>query len=70
MPAGKLIDEARCKGMRRGGIEVSELHANFFVNTGGGTASDFLALMEDVRERVRKVFGHELEPEIRIVGRT
>jgi UDP-N-acetylmuramate dehydrogenase len=69
-PAGKLIDEARCKGMRRGGIEVSDLHANFFINTGDGAASDFLALMEDVKERVKKVFGKELEPEIKIVGRT
>ncbi|HXX57222.1 MAG TPA: UDP-N-acetylmuramate dehydrogenase [Thermodesulfovibrionales bacterium] len=68
--AGKLIDEARCKGMKRGGIEVSALHANFFINRGDGTAADFLALMEDVRERVKRVFGTELELEMRIAGRT
>jgi UDP-N-acetylmuramate dehydrogenase len=67
--AGLLIDQAGCKNMRRGDIEVSSLHANFFVNKGNGTASDFLALMEDVKERVMKSFGVELEPEIKIVGR-
>lgn len=67
--AGMLIEQAGCKGLRRGGIEVSGLHANFFVNGGNGTASDFLALMEDVKERVMKSFGIRLEPEIKIVGR-
>ena len=67
--AGRLMDEAGCKGMVRGDIEVSALHANFFVNKGSGKASDFLALMDDVRERVLKAFAIALEPEIRIVGR-
>lgn len=67
--AGRLIDEAGCKGMRRGDVEVSGLHANFFVNRGSGTASDFLGLMEDVKARVLKSFDVELEPEIRIVGK-
>jgi UDP-N-acetylmuramate dehydrogenase len=68
-PAGKLLDDAGCKGMGRGDIEVSTLHANFFVNKGSGRASDFLALMDEVREKVLKSSGIELEPEIRIVGR-
>ncbi|HXX80493.1 MAG TPA: UDP-N-acetylmuramate dehydrogenase [Thermodesulfovibrionales bacterium] len=67
--AGKLMDEAGCKGMVKGDIEVSTLHANFFVNKGSGRAADFLALMDEVRERVLKSSGIELEPEIRIVGR-
>jgi UDP-N-acetylmuramate dehydrogenase len=66
--AGALIDRAGCKGMRRGEIEVSVKHANFFINRGVGTAGDFLALMERVAGRVRDVFGIELEPEIRVVG--
>jgi len=67
--AGRLMDEAGCKGMARGDIQVSTLHANFFVNRGSGKASDFLALMDDVRERVLKSCAIELEPEIRIMGR-
>ena len=67
--AGRLIDQAGCKGMRRGDVEVSPLHANFFVNRAEGKASDFLGLLDEVRERVMKSFGVELKPEIRIVGR-
>ncbi len=67
--AARLIDEAQCKGMRRGDIEVSAKHSNFFINTGNGKASDFMALMEDVREKVLKSFGIGLEPEIKIAGR-
>lgn len=67
--AGKLIDEAGCKAMRVGGIEVSRIHANFFINTGGGTADDFLRLMDIVSGRVMERFGIILEPEIRMIGR-
>ena len=69
MAAGKLIDEAGCKGMKRGDIEVSRVHANFFINRGHGTASDFMHLMGAVSERVKERFGIKLEPEIKIIGR-
>lgn len=68
--AGRLIDEAGCKGMRRGGIEVSRTHANFFINKGAGTASDYAGLMEEVSDIVQRRTGLVLEPEIRLVGRT
>ncbi|MDH4232562.1 MAG: UDP-N-acetylmuramate dehydrogenase [Nitrospirota bacterium] len=67
--AGKLIDEAGCKGMKAGGIEVSSVHANFFVNKGGGTASDYLHLMHKVVLMVGRKFGVVLEPEIKVIGR-
>ncbi|HAM51819.1 MAG TPA: hypothetical protein DCP92_14460 [Nitrospiraceae bacterium] len=67
--AGRLIDEAGCKHLKRGDVEVSGLHANFFINRGSGRAADFLALMDVVKERVMKLFGYELEPEIKVVGR-
>lgn len=68
--AGRLIEQAGCKGLRRGDIEVSRLHVNFFINKGKGTASDFLSLMEDVKERVRNSSGIELEEEIKVLGKT
>ncbi len=68
-PAGRLIDEAGCKGMRAGGIEVSQLHANFFINHGGGTAAEYLELMDRVSASVHEKFGIALEPEIKVVGR-
>ena len=63
--AGRLIDSAGCKGMRRGGVHVSQRHANFFENDHGGTEADVLALVEAVRDQVRRVHGVELELEVR-----
>jgi len=68
--AGKLIDESGCKGMRIGDVEVSNLHANFFINKGRASASDFIRLMEEVADRVKTKSGILLEPEIKIVGRS
>lgn len=67
--AGRLIDEAGCKGMRIGDVEVSRVHANFFINKGDAKASDFLKLMDEIKAKVASVFGIELEPEIRILGK-
>jgi UDP-N-acetylmuramate dehydrogenase len=67
--AGKLIDEAGCKGMRVGDIEVSPVHANFFVNRGEGTAADYVNLMHEVATVVQKRFGISLAPEIKLVGK-
>jgi UDP-N-acetylmuramate dehydrogenase len=65
--AGRLIEAAGLKGACVGGVGVSTHHANFFINEGGGTAADFRALIDLVREEVRKRFGVDLEPEIEIV---
>jgi UDP-N-acetylmuramate dehydrogenase len=62
--AGRMIDELGLKGHRRGGAMVSDRHANFFVNADSATAEDMLALIEDVRERVHKAYGVELENEV------
>lgn len=66
--AGRLIEQAGLKGMRVGNVEVSRVHANFFVNHGGAMAADVLRLIEIVRERVHERFGVELELEIEIVA--
>lgn len=62
--AGRLIDEAGGKKMRVGRIAVSPIHANFFVNEGGGTEGEVRRLVHRVRERVRQVHGIELEWEV------
>ncbi len=66
--AGRLIEEAGCKLMRRGALAVSARHANYFVNEGGGTCQDFLELMADVQKRVEDKFGVRLEPEVKVWG--
>lgn len=65
--AGRLIDRAGLKGARMGGACVSEIHANFFVNTGGATAEDFLSLAAKVRDSVRSRFGVSLEEEVQVI---
>lgn len=66
--AGQLIEAAGLKGHRIGGIEVSPKHANYFVNTGGGTAADVRALIAHAKQVVRERFGVELETEVKLVG--
>jgi UDP-N-acetylmuramate dehydrogenase len=66
--AWQLIDEAGCRGLRRGQAQVSEKHCNFLINTADATAADIEALGEDVRARVRAKSGIELEWEIKRVG--
>ncbi|MEW6524998.1 MAG: UDP-N-acetylmuramate dehydrogenase [Bacillota bacterium] len=66
--AAQLIEEAGLKGRRRGGAQVSPVHAGFIVNTGGATAQDVLVLMEEVQKAVYTTAGVMLEPEIRIIG--
>ncbi len=66
--AWQLIDESGCRGLTRGGAQVSEKHTNFFINTGAATAADIEALGEDVRARVKAKFGIALEWEIKRVG--
>lgn len=66
--AGQLIEAAGCKTLRIGAIEVSGLHANYFVNHGGGTAADFRLLMAEVKRRVRERSGIELVAEVKFWG--
>lgn len=67
--AGKLIQDAGLKGFAVGGAQISSLHAGFVINTGGATARDVLALMEQVQQRVLESSGVFLEPEVRILGK-
>ena len=62
--AGRMIDELGLKGHSVGDARVSDRHANFFVNAGHATAADMLALISDVRQRVRERYGVELEEEV------
>lgn len=61
---GALIEKAGLKGLRIGGAEISEKHANFIVNRGGATASDVLKLVDTARREVYQKFGISLETEI------
>jgi UDP-N-acetylmuramate dehydrogenase len=66
--AGYLIDQAGLKGRRVGGVQISELHGNFMVNSGEATAQDVRDLIELIQNEVERQFGVRLIPEIEQVG--
>ena len=67
--AGRLIEAAGLKGQRVGSVQVSPIHANFFVNLGEeATARNYFELIRLVRERVNEVSGVVLELEIQTLG--
>lgn len=66
--AGTLIEQTGLKGLTIGGAQVSSKHAGFIVNIGGATASDVLALIREVQQRVYEKFQVKLEPEVRQIG--
>ena len=64
---GSMIEELGMKGLREGGIAVSEKHAGFMVNLGGGTCAQLRTLIDTVKRRVKEAYGVELCCEIRFV---
>ncbi|MFV0246749.1 MAG: UDP-N-acetylmuramate dehydrogenase [Mycoplasmatales bacterium] len=65
--AGKLIEEAGLKGHTIGGVQVSNKHANFFVNVNNATTSDYINLIKHVQEKVKEQKGIDLQTEVIIV---
>jgi UDP-N-acetylmuramate dehydrogenase len=66
--AGRLIEAARLQGTKVGGAEISDIHANFFVNSDNATAADVKALADLASNEVFDRFGIRLELEIELVG--
>ena len=66
--AGRLIEAVGLKGHREGDCEISDIHANWIVNTGRGTAKDVLKLIGLAQERVAATFGIMLRPEVVRIG--
>lgn len=67
LSAGKLLDEAGLKGRSLGGMALSPMHANFLINTGNGSSTAALELMELAREEVGKRYNVTLEAELKII---
>ncbi|HQU14897.1 MAG: UDP-N-acetylmuramate dehydrogenase [Gammaproteobacteria bacterium] len=66
--AARLIEQSGLKGARIGGAAVSAKHANFILNTGGASAADIEALIQQVIETVERLHAVRLQTEVRIVG--
>ena len=68
LPAGRLLEQAGCKGLKVGGAQVFEKHANIIVNRGDATSSDIRKLADIMKERVSEKFGILLEEEVIQIG--
>ena len=65
--AGRLIEAVGLKGVKKGGMQWSEVHANFLVNLGGGTYEDAKYLLDLAKEKVKEKFGVTLQEEIKLL---
>ena len=68
IPAGFLLESAGVCGMRKGGIIVAPHHGNLIINQGNGKARDARALIETIKQKVKKHYGITLEEEVRYLG--
>ena len=68
VPAGYLLEAVGAKGKKRGKILIADYHANLFINTGGGNASDFYKLAQKYADKVEEKFSIRLEPEVQLIG--
>ncbi|PHS34693.1 MAG: UDP-N-acetylenolpyruvoylglucosamine reductase [Sulfurovum sp.] len=65
--AGRLIEEVGLKGLKKGNMQWSEIHANFLVNLGGGTFEDAKYLIDLAKEKTYQKFNITLKEEIKIL---
>ncbi len=68
MKAWQMIDKAGCRGLIIGGAQMSEQHCNFMLNVNNASSADLEALGEEVRRRVKDLFGYTLRWEIKRIG--
>ena len=67
-PPGKVIERCGLKGTKKGGAEISNMHANFIVNNNGATASDILYLIKLMRKNTFELTGYDMESEVIFVN--
>jgi hypothetical protein len=68
VPAAWFLEQVGAKGLSRGAIRVADYHANLVYNTGGGSAADLRAVIQELKGRVGRRFGFTLEEEVQYVG--
>lgn len=66
--AGYLLEQAGMKGYKFGKAQISDKHANFFLNLGGASAKDMIGLAQYAKQQVKAKFGLELQEEVQIIG--
>ncbi|GAB6413888.1 UDP-N-acetylmuramate dehydrogenase [Bacillus luti] len=67
--AGNLVEKAGLRGYQIGGAQISEMHGNFIVNTGGASSQDVLSLIALIKHTIKEKFGIDMHTEVEIIGR-
>ncbi|MDQ2947032.1 MAG: UDP-N-acetylmuramate dehydrogenase, partial [Acidobacteriota bacterium] len=68
VPSAYFLEEVGAKGLRNGDIHVADYHANLIYNVGHGSAREVRELIDDLKGRVQRQFGMQLEEEVQYVG--
>ena len=68
VPSAWFLEQVGAKGMRAGGIQVADYHANLIYNTGQGTARDLVGIIAELKQRVARRWDIPLEEEVQYVG--
>jgi UDP-N-acetylmuramate dehydrogenase len=68
VPSAFFLEQVGAKGIRRGDIQVAAYHANLIYNDGAGRAADLVAVIQDLKRRVRERFAFDIEEEVQYVG--
>lgn len=68
IPSAFLIERCGLKGQCVGSICISDKHANFFINNGGGKSEEVMTLIAIAKKEVRKKYDIDLEEEIYFIG--
>lgn len=68
VPSAYFLEQVGAKGIRNGDIHVADYHANLIYNAGNGTARELCEVIGDLKSRVQREFGLELEEEVQYVG--
>lgn len=68
VPSAWFLEQVDAKGLRRGDIQVATYHANLIYNDGNGHSEDLVAVIEELKRRVRERFQFDIEEEVQYVG--
>lgn len=68
IPAGWFLEQVGAKGMAVGAMRVADYHANLVYNSGGGSAADLVALLNELKRRVKVRFGLVIEEEVQFLS--
>ncbi len=68
IPTAAIIARADCQGIKVGDAQLSEKHTNYIVNLGSATGEDIVAVIEEVKKRVRDKYKISLEIEPQLLG--